>query len=58
MTLILKGIPLGQLIWLVEPPPEGEDPCRKMTIRPSECAEKMASTMTSFAEGFVVGRGR
>ena len=29
-----------------------------MTIRPSECAEKIASTTTSTSELLVVGRGR
>jgi hypothetical protein len=29
-----------------------------MTIRPSECAEKIASTTTSTSDLFVVGRGR
>ena len=32
--------------------------CRKMTIRPSEWAENIASTTTSSSELFVVGRGR
>lgn len=36
-------------------PPEA---CRRMTIRPSECAEKIASTTTSTSELFVMVRGR
>jgi hypothetical protein len=38
-------------------PPESGKACRRMTMRPSECAEKMASTTISSAV-FTVARGR
>ena len=39
-------------------PPEGGEACRRMTMRPSECAEKMASTTISSSAVFTVARGR
>jgi hypothetical protein len=38
--------------------PEGVEACRRMTMRPSEWAEKIASTTTSSSDDFAVGRGR
>jgi len=38
--------------------PAGVEPCRRMTMRPSECAEKIASTATSSSATLAVGRGR
>jgi len=38
--------------------PEGGEACRRMTMRPSECAEKMTSTTISSSAVFTVARGR
>jgi hypothetical protein len=37
-------------------PADGVDACRRMTMRPSECAEKMASTTISSSTMFTAGR--